>query len=191
MNTRAEARRVMGGMFQSRTGGSIPTSAHSLFFHCIDLRHAKQLNALWHSRFPDVGGGGSRVNYAAEFDDICYAVAIWTNPSAAKLPQQTWLMLKRYAIANDAPKNTASRMMGWMIRDIKKRFPEVVMLVSYSDPNTHEGTIYRATGWKEGKTTKRTIGSKQWHNRERWKRSKNEACELVTRWTYDLRPESN
>ncbi len=187
MSLRADGVRVTHPLFHEEGSGATPTSALQLRFDTTDLAKAKQLNRMWHSRFPSYGGGGSRVCHTAEFDGLYYAVAIWTNPSAAKLPQRTWLMLKRWAIADDAPKNAASRMMMWMTRDIRKRLPEVEMLVSYSDPDTHHGGVYKACGWIEGETTKRTIGSKQWHNRERGKVSANKACELVTRWTKPLR----
>jgi hypothetical protein len=187
MTNRADSIRVVHPLFQAEGGGSIPTSALQLWFEGIDFKTAKRLNRLWHSRFPGFGGGGYRATHSAQFDGLYYAVAIWTNPSAAKLPQLSWLMLKRWAIADDAPPNTASRMMMWMVRDIRKRLPEVEMLVSYSDPDTHDGAIYKASGWTEGDTTKRTPGSKQWHNRERVRVSENQACEWVTRWTRRLK----
>jgi hypothetical protein len=175
--------RVAHPLFQAEGSGATPTTALQLHFGATDLGVAKQLNRLWHSRFPNFGGGGGRVCHVAEFDGLYYAVAIWTNPSAAKLPQRAWLMLKRWAIADDAPKNTASRMMMWMTKDIRRRFPEVKILVSYSDPDTHDGAIYKACGWDEGETTRRTAGSKQWHNQDRGSRSENRPCERVTRWT--------
>jgi hypothetical protein len=179
----AEGVRVAYPLFQAEGGGSTPTSALQLWFDGIGFQQAKQLNRLWHSRFPAFGGGGYRLCHSAEFDGLYYAVAIWTNPSSPKLPQLSWLMLKRWAIAADAPLNTGSRMMMWMVRDIRKRLPDVTMLVSYSDPKAHDGAIYKACGWNEGETTKRTVGSKQWHNRERGRRIMNPACEWVTRWT--------
>lgn len=182
--SRADGVRVAQPLFQTAGSGSIPTSALQLWFSAIEMGRAKELNTLWHSRFPNTGGGGSRVSYVAEFDGLFYAAAIWTNPTSPKLPQLEWLMLKRFAIASDAPKNTASRMMGWMIRDIRMRFPEVRTLVSYSDPDTHEGTIYKACGWDEGETTERkTEGRKNWRNRERQRVAINEPCQRVTRWT--------
>ncbi len=183
---RADGVRVAQPLFQVEGSGSIPTSALDLRFTKNEYGIAKDLNRLWHSRFPDTGGGGNRVSYTAEFDGIYYATAIWTNPTSPKLPQLTWLMLKRFAIADDAPKNTASRMEGWMVRDIRKRFPDVVMLVSYSDPDSHEGTIYKACGWMEGETTERTEVCKHWKNRVRGKVTKNEPCRRVTRWTKEL-----
>jgi hypothetical protein len=102
----------------------------------------------WHSRLPKIGASQFRVCYGAVFDENLYAVASWSNPVARLLPQQTWLELRRMAIVDAAPKNTASRMIGWMVRDIRRRFPEVARLISYQDCNTHTGTIYRASGWK-------------------------------------------
>lgn len=166
----------------------MPTSALQLFFRPCEFDVAKDLNRLWHSRFPDFGGSTARISYSAEHDGIYYAAAIWTNPSSPKLPQLSWLMLKRWAVASDRPKNTCSRMEGWMVRDILKRFPDVTTLVSYSDPDTHEGKVYRACGWVEGETTGRlTPGRKNWHNRDRGKPTKNKACDRVTRWTKEIR----
>jgi hypothetical protein len=61
---------------------------------------------------------------------------------------QDWMELKRMAISDDAPKNTASRMISYMVRDIRKDFPSVPRLISYQDPAVHSGTIYRASGWQ-------------------------------------------
>lgn len=184
---RADGARVAQPLFQTADGGSRPTSALSLWFSKVDFNRASDLNRLWHSRFPETGGGNARVCYAAEFQGIFYAAAIWTNPSSPKLPQREWLMLKRWAIADDAPKNTASRMDGWMFRDLKKRFPEATKAVSYSDPDKHDGGIYRACGWSEGETTARKTAGKNWKNRERQHITKNEPCERVTRWTKAIR----
>lgn len=173
-------------LFQAEGSGSPPTSALDLRFVIVDLNTAKSLNRIWHSRFPDYGGGGSRLCHAAEFNGTYYAVAIWTNPSAAKLPQRSWLMLKRWAIADDAPEQTASRMMMWMVRNIRKLLPEVTTLVSYSDPDAHDGAIYKACNWDEGETTKRSRGGKQWRNRERAKHTVNNLCVRVTRWTKEM-----
>ncbi len=166
---------------------SAPPAASSLHFAPVTLATAKTLNRLWHSRFPEFGGGGMRAAYAAEWGGVYYAVAIWTNPSSPKLPQRAWLMLKRWAIADDAPPQTASRMMSYMLRHLRRTFREVTTLVSYSDPQRHEGGIYRACSWEEGETTPRLTGAKLWHNRQRGNVAANEPCELVTRWTKRLR----
>lgn len=173
-------------LFRVGGGGSIPTPALScrdLWFSTIDLGRAKTLCRQWHSRFPDVGGGGSRVCHAAEHGMNWYAAAVWTNPSSPKLPQLSWLMLKRFAIAAVRPAYTASRMMGWMIRDIASRLPDVEWLVSYSDPDSHEGTIYQATGWIRDELTRRD--GPGWKNRER-AFAGNRPCGWVQRWLYPM-----
>lgn len=188
MSNRADDVTVAYPLFRGEGGGANPTSALQLRFYKIPLVDAAPLNAAWHSRFPDLGGGGSRACFAAEFDNHWWAVAVWTNPTSPKLPQLAWMMLKRFAIGDDAPRNTASRMMGWMIRELRKRFDEVVMLVSYSDPDTHAGTIYRATGWEHGGETPRSEAT-TWRNRER-DHTENQTCCRVVRWFYQLRPTS-
>jgi hypothetical protein len=57
------------------------------------------------------------------------------------------LELRRMAINETAPKNTASRMLFYMRKDIKKRFPEIARLISYQDTEAHLGTIYKASNW--------------------------------------------
>ena len=59
----------------------------------------------------------------------------------------SWMELKRMALSGDAPKNTASRFLSWMVKQIKKDYPEVPRLISYQDPAVHKGTIYKASGW--------------------------------------------
>jgi hypothetical protein len=87
--------------------------------------------------------------FAAQHENRLYAVAIWTRPIAAnRMTDGLRLMeLRRMAVCADAPKNTASRMIAWMTREIRKRRPEVIRLVSYQDVDAHEGTIYKASGW--------------------------------------------
>lgn len=146
---RAEGVRVAYPLFQAGGGGSTPTSALQLRFDPLDLRTAKQLVRLWHSRLPRLGGqvpGG--FGYGAEFDGLFYAVAVWSLPVARLLPNDgSCLELRRLAVGPDAPKNTASRMLGWMVRDIARRRPGVNRLVSYQDTEVHTGGIYKAIGW--------------------------------------------
>jgi hypothetical protein len=106
---------------------------------------------LWHSTLPRMGIGfldtTSFPCYQAVYDGIIYAIAIWSNPVSRSLPQHEWMELRRFAIAPDAPKNTASRMLSIMVRLIGKRFLSVVKLISYHDIENHKGTIYKACGW--------------------------------------------
>lgn len=169
MNKRAESiDRSMHPLFQAGEGGSIPTSALALFFSATDRETFVRLNRGWHSRLPKIGASQGRVYYVAEHEGRIYAVAMWSNPVARMLPQLEWLELRRFAIADDAPKNTASRMLGWMTRDIRKRFSEVVRLISYQDMDAHAGTIYKAAGWKHAENYdygKARSGMNAWGNR--------------------------
>lgn len=152
MGVRAGDVRAAYPLFQEEGGGSIPTSALCLRFDRIPLERAIELNALWHSRLPKVVASNiirtvRHVCYGAEFNGVMFATAIWTNPVARLLPCKTWLELRRLAIADDAPKNTATRMLGWMVRDIRSAWPELEVLCSYQDTAVHDGTIYKAAGW--------------------------------------------
>ncbi len=165
---RADSIRVVYPLFQEGGGGSIPTSALQLVFSKSSLRTAKALNRLWHSRLPEFRRPTCRIAYAAESltDGLYYACAIWTNPIARTLPQLEWIELNRFAIAPDAPKNTASRMLAWMARDIRKRFPGVTRLISYQDCESHSGTIYKAAGWT---ATYRSTGG-EWNSKSKPRR---------------------
>jgi hypothetical protein len=92
------------------------------------MLRAMELNRKWHSVLPKTNRGNLTRNkryvaYTAEYDGLFYAVAIWTDPVAANRLKNgdRKLELRRMAISGDAPKNTASRMIGWMRREVKRR----------------------------------------------------------------------
>lgn len=147
----AESVRVAHPLFQAGGGGSSPTSALHLRLYPVAFPLAVALNRLWHSRLPRYGRGfiknQSDLCYAAEYEGLYYAVAIWSNPVARALPQQEWIELRRLAVAPDAPRNTPSRMLAVMARLVSRARPDVLRLVSYSDTEAHTGCIYRAAGW--------------------------------------------
>ena len=181
-----ESIRVVHPLFQEAGGGSIPTSPLQLQFRVVSKDIFSKLNSLWHSRLPKVGASHFRVCYCAEFSGVFFAVAAWSNPVARLLPQQEWLELRRFAIADDAPKFTASRMLGWMRRDIRKRFPDVARLISYQDLDAHSGTIYKASGWREAENYKpRARGWIGWGSRPRIGRT-NQAVAPRMRWELTL-----
>lgn len=179
--------RVVHPLFQTEDGGSIPTSTLQLRFGVIHETSFKTLNEGWHSRLPKVGSSHFRVCYGAQFENRFYAVAAWSNPVARLLPQLTWMELRRFAIAADAPRFTASRMLGWMRRDVRKRFPDVERLISYQDLDAHAGTIYKAAGWSHAENfTPRARGWIGWGNRPRKGRT-NQAVAPRMRWELELR----
>jgi hypothetical protein len=154
IDKRADSVREACPLFQKEGGGVIPTSALHLKIGEIEMRKAQKLNMLWHSVLPETHLGNlvgkpRSVAYAAEYDGIFYAVAIWTDPIAANRIINGWkrLELRRLAIADDAPPNTASRMLGIMARLVKKKWPDLIGLLSYQSIEHHKGTIYKAAGW--------------------------------------------
>lgn len=184
----ADGVRVAQPLFQEEGSGSIPTSALDLWFmECAD-ETAISLNRLWHSRLPKVLRSNilrctHKVCYVAENAGIYYAVAIWTSPTAGLLPQCEWLELRRMAIASDAPPNTASRMIGWMVRDIRRRWPCVKKVISYQDCDVHKGTIYKASGWTA------TVQSKDHRDRglrSGRKRNMSQTTATKQRWERDI-----
>ena len=183
MRTRAESVRVAYPLFQVGGGGSTPTSALQLRIDRIPIEKAIELNRHWHSILPRFGTGFIKNQpfpcFSAVFQNLIYAVAIWSNPAARNLPQKEWLELRRMAIADDAPKNTASRMLSIMRAELHRSLPEVVRVVSYSSDSVHRGTMYKADGWLPMATCKADtwdrpgrarLASQQIDNRIRWER---------------------
>jgi hypothetical protein len=125
---------------------SPPERASMLDVRSVDPQVVRPLIAAWHSRLPSTQKGPWIVAYVAAFKGTAFGAALWHNPSARGLPQD-WLELRRLAIPDDAPHCTASRMLGQMRRDIRRRFPDCTHLISYQDESVHTGGIYRAAGW--------------------------------------------
>lgn len=183
----ADDARLALPLFQAEYGGSSPTSALQLHFCAISEDTFKALNERWHSRLPRIGNSHFRVCYGAEFGNVWYAVAAWSNPVARLLPQRTWLELRRFAIAEDAPRFTASRMLAWMKRDIRQRFEEVERLISYQDLSVHKGTIYKAAGWHQAPGYEPR--ARGWGNRPRKGRT-NQAVSPRMRWELGIKDEA-
>jgi len=143
----ADDARVAYPLFQAEYGGSTPTSALQLKVAKMPSRMAMALNRKWHSRLPEIGNGMQCVAYGATCSNVWYAVALWSAPVARLLNGKGLLELRRMAIADDAPKNTGSRMLRIMAMLIKRERPDVLALMSYQDTDVHTGTIYKAAGW--------------------------------------------
>ena len=192
--TGGDSARVAYPLFQEEDGGANPTSPLQFEIIEIDRYKAQELNRQWHSRLPEYNTGfclNSIVSYGAISNNKYYAVAIWTNPVAAALPQHKWLELRRMAICSDAPKNTASRMISIMTKLIKKKFPHVIKLISYQDCETHQGTIYKASGWTIGNYHSggswNRPNAKNLNGKPRTRPDLNQATGAKIRWEKDLR----
>lgn len=186
--------RTMHPLFQEGQDGSIPIpplSAKTMRVEVISFDEAARLNRLWHSRLPRMTDRLVTVSYAAcGPNGIAYAIAIWSHPVARLLPQDTWLELRRLAVAPDAPRNTASWMISVMSRLIRRSWPHLTTLVSYQDTEVHTGAIYRAAGWIP---TVKTDGQKgkhaQWSNKNRL-RNAAQSTAVKQRWEKVIREEA-
>ena len=147
MNTRGDCIRVVHPLFQVEGGGSIPTSPLQFHFERVTGKFAAEMNAAVHSVLPSIPVFHIQIAFGAFFNGRCYAVAMFGRPVARTICGLGWLELRRMAITDDAPKNTASRMLSWMVREVTKMRPDVVKLISYQDTEHHTGTIYKAQGW--------------------------------------------
>lgn len=173
--------------------GILPTSATDLIVEEIDRYRARDLNSLWHSRLPIYNTGfclNSLISFGAFYLNVYYAIAIWTNPVAANLPQKEWLELRRLAISDDAPKYIASYMIGKMVKEIKIKFPYIKTLVSYQDTSVHKGVIYKASNWKKDGIHKggswNRPNSRNKNGKRRTRPDLNNAVGEKQRWVYNL-----
>lgn len=123
-----------------------PSKASQLIVEPCPVAHARELIQRWHSRLPNVQRGPWMHAFRAHWNGFTYGVALWHNPSARSLPQ-SWIELRRLAVAPDAPHCTASRMLGQMAQWIRVNAPDCDRLISYQDAEVHTGTIYSAAGW--------------------------------------------
>ena len=182
MIKRGDGIRVVHPLFQEEGGGSIPTSPLQLRFGRITAQLARDLVGAWHSRLPEITNWQVCSHcYGAECDGVWYASAMWGPPIAREFNGRGYAELRRFAIAPDAPKNTASRMLSWMVRAI--RAEGFSMAISYQDTEVHNGTIYKAAGWIA--KAKRRGGEDAWTSNVR-RRNKCQAIGDKVRWELQL-----
>jgi hypothetical protein len=149
----------------------IPLSPKQCKIDIIKPQFASQLNTIWHSRLPEIHWSNIVRNryyvcYGISYMGIWIGCAIWSSPVNQNFDIVTTLELRRMAISELCPKNTATYMISKMIKDIDKRLPLVSKLISYQDTEVHLGTIYKASNWfidaetkfnSWGKSRKRSI----------------------------------
>ena len=139
-------------LFHGGDGGSIPTSALDLIIREVSMKTAADLNRQWHSMLPrtDLGNllcGNMSVAYAADYESRWFGVAIYSQPIIRGLCDGETIELRRLAICAEAPKNSATRMMGLTRKMLHRKWPELQRIVSYQAVDVHRGTIYKADGW--------------------------------------------
>ena len=74
---------------------------------------ACMLNELWHSRLPDIHWSNvvrnkKYVCYVFKYKQAIVGTAIWSSPVARRLDPLTTLELRRMALSDVCPKNTAT-----------------------------------------------------------------------------------
>jgi len=184
VNACADSIRVVHPLFQAEGGGSIPTSALQFHMGWMNVKVAVILNHLWHSSLPVFTGLPEKCKaIGAVHDGLYHATAIWSHPVARKLNWTGRYELRRFAIGPEAPKNTASRMLRVMRLLVARKFPDVSILMSYQDKDSHMGTIYRAAGWLP--VSDNEVPRDGWHTRQGRAATQTNAAKV--RWEYQLR----
>lgn len=166
--------------------GINPTSPKDFEIVKVKPQLASELNKIWHSRLPDIHWSNITRNrhyicYGAMFDYRYYAVAIWSSPVNQSFDIDTVLELRRLAISPEAPKFTATWILGKMIKRLKIDLPTISRLISYQDTEVHKGTIYKAGNWTKTNQTK----FRAW-NKSR-KRNISQSTSDKIRWEYFLK----
>ena len=135
--------------FQIEGGGSIPTSALQLFFRPINWETAIKVviaNHYLHRSAPVSWAFG------AYFEDVLLGVCTIGKPASRTLIEGVCgkehadkvFELNRLWMDDKAPKNSESRFIGWVLRQL----PLSTILVSYADTAfNHKGIVYQATNW--------------------------------------------
>ena len=150
---------------------------------------ACMLNELWHSRLPaihwsNVVRNTHYVCYVFKYRQAVIGVGIWSSPVAQNRMKdgKTILELRRLALSDVCPRNTATKVIACMIKAIKAKFPDIKKLVSYQDKDVHHGTIYKASNWIEADEVKLA----DWSNKTR-KRSALQSDANKIRWEYYIK----
>ena len=180
--------RIAQPLFPVEGQGSIPMSPLQFEIEIMDIDKAIQLNKYWHSRLPIISNPkcGDTISFGAIYKNIYFACAIWTRPIARMFNNLGYLELRRMAISNDSPKNTASRMIKIMTILIKKNLLHINKLISYQDTEVHNGTIYKASNWIQNIANKNSSWDRPNINR---RRTLNQATGIKIRWEKQIRPE--
>jgi len=183
-----EEMEMIDSLFEIKEHLNPPITPKDFQFVVIRAQTACKLNAQWHSRLPmidwsNVVRNTHYVCYAAKFQGEYFAAAIWSSPVAQNrfTNGKQILELRRMAISQACPKNTATRMLAWMRKDIQKRFSDIALLISYQDTEVHLGTIYKADNWLAVADSPGLAWTTE--NRER---NKEQSLSVKTRWEYKL-----
>ena len=177
--------RVAQPLFPVEGQGSIPMSPLQFEIEPMSRKTFLSFNRKFHSRLPICGNCWDGVCYQAVYKNIIFAVAWWSKPIAQnRLKNGRYIYeLRRMAITDDAPKNTASRFLSVMCKILKKKYQHIFKFISYQDTNVHAGTIYKASNWKAVETQN---SFQSWKNRPN---RIDQSASIKIRWEKQIRPE--
>ena len=137
--------RVLYPLFENEISTDM-IKVNDLDFEICPKLHSVDFVRAYHSRLPKCQSGPWMYSFRSHYKGTTVAVALWNNPSARTLPSD-WLELRRLACSPDAPKNTCSRFISWMVKYFKKNRPDIKKIISYQDTESHAGIIYKASNW--------------------------------------------
>lgn len=130
--------------------GETVTTPRELELLVCSSKYAYQINKLWHSSMPLMPSYKvCKPCFIGIANNVVYASALWSLPIAANRLKNgsLCLELRRFAIADYAPRNTASYLLSRMEKYIKHIRPDIIKLISYQDTEFHNGAIYKASNW--------------------------------------------
>lgn len=136
-------------LFEKPLFPELPVTVKSLEFRLIDIKTACYLNYQWHSILPEViptniWRSRFSIAFVLLFKAEYVGVAIYSAPVNQYLDDGETLELRRLALSEVCPKNSATYFMARCEKQIKIELPVISRLISYQDTQAHRGTIYKA-----------------------------------------------
>lgn len=130
--------------------GSTPISSlHISRCQLKDIKKFIEDNHYSHSIFGLTG----RLFYRVDLQGDLVGAALFGAPAGVGVAKKYdphgrgLLELRRFVLDNSLPRNAESRVLGVILRDIRKQ-GDCSIVLSYADPSAgHKGTIYKAVGF--------------------------------------------
>jgi hypothetical protein len=176
--------------FQPGEGGSQPTTPLHLWpepdgFHVGTIVEANDLLARHHYLGPVEWARFVLCQWA---DGAVVGAMVFRTPTTRHLPADgSWFELVRWCLRPECGPNAGSRMQKVAVAELRRRFPRLTTLVSYSDRSVgHRGTLYRACNWRWRPAWHRLVpppsGGGSWDGIVQQ--------EPKDRWVYAVRPDA-
>jgi hypothetical protein len=175
---------------QPREGGSQPTSPLHLWpeadgFHVGTVTEANDLLTRHHYLGPVEWARFVLCQWSG--GDVVGAMVFRTPTTRHLPPDGSWFELVRWCLRPEGGANAGSRMHKVALAELRRRFPSLTTLVSYSDRSAgHSGRLYRACSWQWRPAWNRVVpppsGGGSWDGIVRQ--------EPKDRWVFPVRPDA-